>query len=62
MSTPMVKMSAMKIGDLCRPLKKPVTLWLDADVIAWFKKDARRYQPRINAALREVMEGEGKSK
>lgn len=48
----------MKIGDLYRPLKKPVTLRLDADVIAWFKRDGRRYQTRINAALRKVMERE----
>lgn len=48
----------MKIGDLYRPLKRPVTLRLDADVIAWFKKDGRRYQTRINAALRKVMERE----
>ena len=41
-----------------RPLKKPVTLRLDADVLAWFKKDGRRYQTRINAALRKVMERE----
>ena len=50
----------MKIGDLYRPLKKPVTLRLDADVLAWFKKDGRRYQTRINTALRKVMEREMK--
>lgn len=44
-----------------RPLKKPVTLRLDADVLAWFKKDGRRYQTRINKALRTVMERELKS-
>lgn len=49
---------SMKIGDLYRPLKKPVTLRLDADVLAWFKKDGRRYQTRINEALRKVMERE----
>jgi uncharacterized protein (DUF4415 family) len=49
---------AMKIVDFYKPLKKPVTLRLDADVIAWFKKDGRRYQSRINAALRKVMEKE----
>jgi uncharacterized protein (DUF4415 family) len=48
----------MRIADFYRPLKKPVTLRLDADVIAWFKKDGRRYQTRINAALRKVMEKE----
>ena len=41
-----------------RPVKKPVTLRLDADVLAWFKKDGRRYQTRINSALRKVMERE----
>lgn len=41
-----------------RPLKKPVTLRLDADVLAWFKKDGHRYQTRINSALRKVMERE----
>lgn len=51
----------MKIADLYRPLKRPVTLRLDADVLAWFKKDGRRYQTRINTALRKVMEREMKA-
>ena len=51
-------LESLKIGDLYRPLKKPVTLRLDADVLAWFKKDGRRYQTRINNALRKVMERE----
>lgn len=38
-----------------RVLKKPVTLRLDADVLAWFKKQGRGYQTRINRALRQVM-------
>jgi uncharacterized protein (DUF4415 family) len=49
---------AMKITDFYKPLKKPITVRLDADVLAWFKKDGRRYQSRINAALRKVMERE----
>jgi uncharacterized protein (DUF4415 family) len=53
---------AMRIADFYKPLKKPVTLRLDADVIAWFKKDGRRYQTRINQALRKVMEKELKGK
>ena len=52
----------LKIADLYRPLKKPVTLRLDADVLAWFKKDGSRYQTRINNALRKVMEREMKEK
>ena len=44
-----------------RPVKKAVSLRLDADVLAWFKRDGRRYQTRINAALRRVMEREMKA-
>ncbi len=39
---------------------KRVKLWLDADVIDWFKAQqggARGYQTKINAALRKVVEG-----
>jgi uncharacterized protein (DUF4415 family) len=48
------------VGVLYRPIKKPVTLRLDADVIAWFKTSGRGYQTRINRALRKMMEGETK--
>jgi len=42
--------------------KKAVTLRLDADVLAWFKREGRGYQTRINRVLRGVMwEGERKS-
>jgi uncharacterized protein (DUF4415 family) len=44
-----------------KPLKKAVTLRLDADVLAWFKKQGRGYQTRINRALRKAMADEGKS-
>src|SRR5580658_6445540 len=57
-----VPFSPVKIADFYRPLKKPVTLRLDADVLAWFKKDGRRYQTRINSALRKVMEREMKGR
>ncbi len=43
------------MAELYRPLKKPVTLRMDADVLAWFKKPGRGYQTRINRALRTVM-------
>ncbi len=38
-----------------RPVKKPVTLRLDADLLAWFQRAGRGYQTRINRALRKVM-------
>jgi uncharacterized protein (DUF4415 family) len=43
-----------------RPLKIPITLRLDADVLAWFKKQGRGYQTRINRTLRKAM-AEGKN-
>ena len=41
-----------------RPNKKRITLFLDADVLAWFKESGRRYQTRINRALWKVMQEE----
>ncbi|MGB6249377.1 MAG: BrnA antitoxin family protein [Terriglobales bacterium] len=38
--------------------KKQVTLRLDADVLAWFKKQGPRYQTKINRVLRWAMKEE----
>jgi uncharacterized protein (DUF4415 family) len=35
--------------------KQQITLRLDADLIAFFRSTGRRYQSRINAALREYV-------
>ncbi len=43
-----------------RAIKKPITLRLDADVLAWFKRQGRGYQTRINRALRKLMINERK--
>jgi uncharacterized protein (DUF4415 family) len=42
-------------GKIFRPLKQPVTIRLDADVVGWFKDQAgdRPYQTEINRVLRE---------
>ena len=43
-------------GAFYRPVKQQITLRLDADVIAWFKAQARGgrgYQTDINGALRD---------
>jgi uncharacterized protein (DUF4415 family) len=42
-------------GKFYRPVKKAVSLRLDADVIAWLKKDGEGYQTRANRLLRERM-------
>ena len=38
-----------------RPLKKQLTLRLDADVIAWLRRQGKGYQTRANALLRAAM-------
>ena len=51
-----------KRGLFFRPLKKQLTLRLDADLIDWFKSHAKGeegYQTSINRALREFVEGRG---
>ena len=46
-----------------RPVKKPVTLRLDADLVAWFQRDGKQgYQTRINEALRGLMIAAGGKK
>jgi uncharacterized protein (DUF4415 family) len=43
------------VGRFYRPIKEPVTLRLDADVIAWLKSEGPGYQTRVNALLRAAM-------
>lgn len=42
--------------------KEQITLRLDADVLAFFRATGRRYQSRINAALREYMQSHTKAR
>jgi uncharacterized protein (DUF4415 family) len=44
------------VGKFYRPIKKSLTIRLDADVLAWLRGQGRGYQTRINALLREAME------
>ena len=39
-----------------RPVKKHITIRLDADILDWFKKNSAQYQTAINKALREYIE------
>ena len=43
-------------GAFYKPIKKPIALRLDADVLDWFQRQGPGYQTRINAALREFVE------
>lgn len=41
--------------------KQQITLRLDTDVLKFFKKTGKRYQSRINAALREYVTAQKKA-
>jgi len=43
-------------GGLYRPIKRPLSLRVDADVIDWFQRQGQGYQTRMNLALREYVE------
>ena len=47
--------SGAKRGVFYRPVKKQLTLRIDADVVDWFKRQGEGYQTRINKALREYV-------
>lgn len=44
-----------ELKKLYRPIKQPVTVRLDADIVSWLKSGGGRYQSRINAILRREM-------
>jgi uncharacterized protein (DUF4415 family) len=48
--------SGAVVGKYYRPLKKSLTIRLDADVLAWLKSQGSGYQTRINMLLRAAME------
>ena len=52
---PVLDWSGAEIGKFYRPRKKPVTMRLDADVIAWLKSDGPGYQTKANGLLRHAM-------
>ncbi|MFE0754839.1 BrnA antitoxin family protein [Inquilinus sp. NPDC058860] len=53
---PVIDWTGAQRGKFYRPVKKLLSLRLDADLIAWFKEDGEGYQTRINEALREYVE------
>ena len=56
---PVVDWSKAVVGKFYRPIKKPLTIRLDADVLAWLKGQGKGYQTRINTPLRSSMERAG---
>lgn len=42
-------------GKFYRPVKRHVTLRLDADILEWFKHNHSKYQTAINKVLRDYV-------
>ena len=55
---PALDWSKAVVGKFYRPVKKPLTIRLDADVLAWLKGQGKGYQTRINALFAKF-DGEG---
>ncbi|MBX9926802.1 MAG: BrnA antitoxin family protein [Hyphomicrobiaceae bacterium] len=47
--------SGAEVGKFYRPVKKQITLRIDADVLAWFKAKGGKYQTDVNRVLRDHM-------
>jgi uncharacterized protein (DUF4415 family) len=47
--------SGMVRGKFYRPIKKQVSLRIDADILDWFKNHNPQYQTAINTALRQYV-------
>ena len=50
--------SARPFHEMFRPIKKHITIRLDADVLAYYQRQGAGYQTRINEVLRSQMEAE----
>lgn len=42
--------------------KERITMWVDADVVNWFREQGRGYQTRMNAVLRAFYEAAQKGR
>jgi uncharacterized protein (DUF4415 family) len=47
--------SGFNRGKFYRPVKKQVSLRIDADILEWFKNNNPKYQSAINSALRQYV-------
>jgi uncharacterized protein (DUF4415 family) len=52
----MTDWSGAAVGRFFRPIKQPVTIRIDADVLNWLKSKGKGYQTRINRLLRAAMQ------
>jgi uncharacterized protein (DUF4415 family) len=53
---PVSDRSKAVVGKFYRPIKKPLTIRLDSDILDWLRRQGRGYQTRINMLLRSALE------
>lgn len=61
-AAPVLDWSGAEIGKFHRPIKKPVTMRLDSDIIDWLKANGRGYQTKANWLLRHAMLSQTRTK
>jgi uncharacterized protein (DUF4415 family) len=49
-------------GRFYRPIKQPVSLRVDADVLAWFRGRGKKYQTYMNNVLRREMQAHSRER
>lgn len=54
--------SQITIGRFYRPIKKLVSLRVDADVLAWYRARGKKYQTFMNEVLRREMQNAPRSR
>jgi len=54
------RMSDVELGRFYRPIKQLVSLRVDADVLAWFRGQGKKYQTHMNQVLRREMQASGR--
>jgi uncharacterized protein (DUF4415 family) len=54
--------SEVLVGRFYRPIKRPVSLRVDADVLAWFRQRGRKYQTYMNEVLRREMQSRARGR
>lgn len=52
---PRTDWSGAVVGRFYRPIKKPLTVRIDADVLEWLRSKGAGYQTRLNGILRRAM-------
>ena len=52
---PITDWSGAVRGAFYKPIKKPVSLRVDADVIDWFQRQGSGYQTKMNSVLRDYV-------